>query len=155
MTTIPREKLQSLFHRLAFPSALQLRRAVIAREKARAARVPRPSDYQPWRSTIQDATEFVSKAGQRQILAKTQPFDGKIASGRLDQRWAADIISYVAQPAKTAEGLKQYILIVQDIFSREIWTRALSSMKAVKVAQAYKEILRESRRTPRELSRPC
>jgi hypothetical protein len=61
----------------------------------------------------------VAKAGQRKIIAKTQPFDGKIASRRLDARWAADIISYVAQPAKTEKGKMQFILTVQDIFSRD------------------------------------
>ena len=125
MTTIPREELQTIFERLAFPSALQLRKAVSDREKARAARIPRPLDYEPWRISVEDAKEFVSKAGQRQILARTQPFDGKIAAGRLNQRWAADVISYKAQPAKLGNVTMNYILIVQDIFSREIWTEAL------------------------------
>jgi hypothetical protein len=59
---------------------------VIAQEKARAARTPRPPDLQSWRISIKDAKEFVSMTRQRQILAKTQPYDEKIASGRLDQR---------------------------------------------------------------------
>jgi hypothetical protein len=96
-----------VFERLAFPSALQLRRAVLAQEKMRAARVPRPPDYQPWRISIKDAREFVAKAGQRQIPARTQPFDGKIASGPLDARWAADIVSYVVQPAKVSGATMQ------------------------------------------------
>jgi hypothetical protein len=151
MTTIPREELQAIFERLAFPSALQLR-AVIAQEKVRAARTPQPPDYRPWRLSIKDAKEFAKKAGQRQILARTQPFDGKIASGRLDQRWAADIISYAAQPAKVGSMTFQYILIVQDIFSREIWTRALASVKADTVALAFRQILIASGRTPKELN---
>jgi len=116
MTTIPREELQTIFERLAFPSALQLRKAVNDRERARAARNPRPPEYQPWRITVKDAKAFVAKAGQRQILARTQPFEGKIAAGRLNQRWAADVISYRAQPAKIGDTKMAFILIVQDIF---------------------------------------
>jgi hypothetical protein len=152
MTTIPREELQTLFERLAFPSALQLRKAVNDREKARAARLPRPPDYEPWRITVKDAKEFVSKAGQRQILARTQPFEGKIAAGRLNQRWAADVISYIAQPAKLGNVTMNYILIVQDIFSREIWTKALPEIKAANVAKAFRSILTKSRRRPNELN---
>jgi len=152
MTTIPREELQTIFERLAFPSALQLRKAVSDREKARAARIPRPPDYEPWRITVKDAKEFVSKAGQRQILARTQPFDGKIAAGRLNQRWAADVISYKAQPAKLGDAKMKFILIVQDIFSREIWTAALPEIKAASVAKAFRSILTKSRRRPKELN---
>jgi len=152
MTTIPREELQTLFERLAFPSALQLRKAVSDRERARAARNPRPPDYQPWRITVKDAREFVAKAGQRQILARTQPFDGKIAAGRLNQRWAADVISYTAQPAELGGVKMSYILIVQDIFSREIWTAALPEIKAATVAKAFRSIMTKSRRRPKELN---
>jgi hypothetical protein len=152
MTTIPREELQTLFERLAYPSALQLRKAVNDREKARAARLPRPPDYEPWRITVKDAKEFVSKAGQRQILARTQPFEGKIAAGRLNQRWAADVISYRAQPAKLGEVVMSYILIVQDIFSREIWTTALPEIKAASVAKAFRAIMTKSNRRPKELN---
>jgi hypothetical protein len=107
------------------------------RSKARAARVPRPHDYQPWRISGKDSKELLAKAGQRQIIARTQHFDGKIASGRLDARWAADMISYVAQPAKVGGETMEFVLIVQYIFSREIWTRALPNIKAERVAQAY------------------
>jgi hypothetical protein len=152
MTTIPREELQTLFERLAYPSALQLRKAVNDRERARAARLPRPPDYEPWRITVKDARGFVSKAGQRQILAKTQPFESKIAAGRLNQRWAADVISYKAQPAKLGDVKMKFILIVQDIFSREIWTVALPEIKAASVAKAFRSILTKSRRRPGELN---
>ena len=70
MTTIPREELQTLFERLAFPSALQLRKAVSDRERARAARNPRPPDYQPWRITVKDAREFALEA--RKLLREDQ-----------------------------------------------------------------------------------
>jgi hypothetical protein len=150
MTTIPREELQTIFERLAFPSALQLRKAVVDREKARAARVPRPPDYQPWRITVKDAKAFVAKAGQRQVLAKPVPYDGKIAAGRLDERWAADVISFSAHEAKADEGGPgRQIFIVQDIISREVWTKLMPDNKAATAAAAFREILTESGRRPK------
>jgi hypothetical protein len=129
---IPQAELQTIFEKLAFPSALQLRKAVLSRDRARAEAFKKrrvrgkQAPYTPWTISIKEAKAFVEKAGQRQILAKTRPFDGKIAAGDLDERWAADIISYVAQPAKTPRGTMKFVLVVPDIFSRELWTRARS-----------------------------
>ena len=46
----------------------------------------------------------------------------------------------------------KFILIVQDIFSREIWTAALPEIKAASVAKAFRSILTKSRRRPGELN---
>jgi hypothetical protein len=46
----------------------------------------------------------------------------------------------------------RYILIVQDIFSREIWTRALPEINAASVTKAFRSILTKSRRRPKELN---
>ena len=121
---IPQEELQTLYESLAYPSALKLRRAVQLRERARAARAPRPADYEPWTLSLKDAKAFVRKQGQRQILAKPQPYDGKIVASGVDERWAADLIQYTSQPAEVGGKRYQYVLIVQDIFTRYIWTRA-------------------------------
>jgi hypothetical protein len=61
---IPREELQTLYESLAYPSALKLRRAVQLRERARAARRPRPADYEPWAISLKEARAFVQKQGQ-------------------------------------------------------------------------------------------
>ena len=59
------------------------------------------------------------------MLAPERPYAGRIVSPDLDARWAADLISYVAQPAKIGEQTFRYVLGAQDIFSRKIWTEAL------------------------------
>jgi len=98
---IPQEELQTLYESLAYPSALKLRRAVQLRERARAARRPRPADYEPWSLSLKDAKAFVRKQGQRQILAKPQPYDGKIVASGVDERWAADLIQIPASPRRS------------------------------------------------------
>jgi hypothetical protein len=62
---IPSEELATLYEGLAFPSALKLRKAVELRERQRAARRPRPADYQPWSISLKEARAYVAKAGQR------------------------------------------------------------------------------------------
>jgi hypothetical protein len=96
-----------------------------ARRGARAARRPRPADYEPWTISLKEAKAFGTKQGQRQILAKPQPFDGKIIANLVDERWAADLIQYTSQPAKVGEKLYEYVLVVQDIFTRFLWARAV------------------------------
>jgi hypothetical protein len=145
---IPREELQTLYESLAYPSALKLRKAVQLRERARAARRPRPADYEPWTISLKDA----KAQGQRQILAKPQPYDGKIIANLVDERWAADLIQYTSQPAEVGGKLYQFVLIVQDIFTRYIWTRALESSKGVEVRDAFKDIVQKSGRRPKELN---
>jgi hypothetical protein len=44
------------------------------------------------------------------------------------------------------------VLIVQDIFTRYIWTRALKRPKAVEVRDAFKDIVQKSGRRPKELN---
>ena len=149
---IPREELQTLYESLAYPSALKLRRAVQLRERARAARRPQPADYEPWTISLKEARAFVQKQGQRQILAKPQPFDGKIIANLVDERWAADLIQYTSQPAEVGETRFQYVLIVQDIFTRYVWTRALKSPKAAEVRDAFRDIVQKSGRKPKELN---
>jgi hypothetical protein len=151
---IPREELQTLYESLAYASALKLRRAVQLRERARAARRPRPADYEPWSISLKDARAFVAKQGQRQILAKPQPFDGKIVADLEDERWAADLIQYTSQPAQVGEKRFQYVLVAQDIFTRYVWTRTLVTAKAAEVRDAFKDIVQKSGRKPRELNTP-
>ena len=93
--------------------------------------------------------EFVSKYGQRQVLAPERPYAGRIVSPDLNARWAADLISYVAQPVKVGEQTFRYVLIVQDIFSRKIWTEALQ--KKGDTTAAFERILDKAyQETPRK-----
>jgi hypothetical protein len=61
------------------------------------------------------------------VLAPERPYTGRIVSPDLNARWAADLISYVAQPAVVEGQTYRYVLVVQDIFSRKIWTEAMQT----------------------------
>ena len=95
----------------------------------------------------EEVQAITSKFGQRQVLAPEQKYAGRIVSPDLHARWAADLISYVAQPAVSSEQTYRYVLIVQDIFSRKIWTDALQSKD--ETTPAFERILdRVCRETP-------
>ena len=151
MTTIPQDELARVAEELAYPSALQLKRAVRIRERARA-RHPRPAGYEPWNLTLKDARAFVQRLGQRQTTAPTERFAGKIQAHSLDSRWAADLVSYVAQPATLRSQRMRFFLIVQDIFSREVWTRPLPDSRSETVLAAYADIRARTGRKPTELN---
>jgi len=68
-----------------------------------------------------------------------------VYSAKLDDRWAADLIDYTSQPV----GKTTHVLIVQDIFSRFIWTAAMSG--TAQTTEAFQKIL-DTGRSPRELN---
>ena len=61
-------------------------------------------------------------------------------------RWAADLIDYNARPSHDPNGGDpyQYILIVQDIFSRKLWAHALKTKSQEVVQQAFESIVRRA-----------
>ena len=79
-------------------------------------------------------------------MYKRQTYKGAIYSARLDDRWVADLIDYTSQPV----GKITHVLIVQDIFSRFIWTAALAG--TAQATQAFQQVLDKTGRSPRELN---
>ena len=68
----------------------------------------------------------------RQVQAPAYKFDGKIAAHGINDRWFCDLVDFTAAPSdrgkrtglgETKEG-EVYILVVQDVFSRYLWTEA-------------------------------
>ena len=81
----------------------------------------------------------------RQVQVPTYRFDGKIASHGMHDRWLADLIDFTAAPSdrgkrtglsETEDG-EQFILVVQDVFSRFLWTEALVSKRPQIVLEAF------------------
>ena len=96
----------------------------------------------------------------RQVQAPTYDYKGKIAARELNDRWFADLIDLTAAPSDggkptsllpTKEGEK-YVLVVQDVFSRKLYTRALLNKRPETVADAFKEILREAKTKPKSVT---
>ena len=79
---------------------------------------------------------------ERQVLAPPPKYEGNIVATYENERWAADLISFVSRPVKAEDGQFAYILLVQDIFSRYLYGRALR--KTGETTAAFEDILDES-----------
>ena len=84
----------------------------------------------------------------RQLLAPTYKYTGKIVATDINERWAADLIDYTSTPSK----LLKYILVVQDIFTRELYAKALLRNDSNTVATAFNEIVGSAKESPTELN---
>ena len=96
--------------------------------------------------------DFAKAQPARQVLKQRPENQGKILSFEINERWAADLIDYNAHPSPDPNGGDpyQYILVVQDIFSRKIWAHALKSKSQEVCQQAFESIVRQAG-TPDEL----
>ena len=82
----------------------------------------------------------------RQVLRKRPAYEGRASAFEINHRWASDIIDYNAHPSPDPQGGDpyQYILIVQDIFSRVIFVHALKSKSQEVCQQAFESIVRKA-----------
>ena len=111
--------IEEVFEELNFPSAPRFKRVLKQRGIA---------------FTAGEVDGLVRVETTQQVQAQRYKFDGKIAAADLNSRWFADLIDFSAAPSEdtgkdvglrpTASGEK-YILVVQDVFSRFLYTEAL------------------------------
>jgi len=103
-----------------------------------------------------EVDDFVRTQSERQVQAPPYKFQGKIAAHELNDRWFTDLIDFTAAPSdggqKTAltptKDGEKYVLVVQDVFSRKLFTRALMNKRPETVATAFREILDEAGAKP-------
>ena len=80
---------------------------------------------------------------------------GKFVALGLNDRWMADLADFTAQPSISGTGDPnhpfQYALVVENVFSRELYARALQTKDPVTVLQAFKEILTQAGHKPSRL----
>ena len=133
MTTA--ETLSQLWEELAAPSATAFLKALRAR----------------WISAREaDVREFGSSKSQRQIIQTGVKSTGKIVAHYPDDRWAADVINYTSRPAERNKKKFAHALIVQDMFSRYLWTAEMSSVPDTTATST--KILESTDRRPRMLT---
>ena len=93
----------------------------------------------------------------RQVQAPAHKFDGQIAAHGMHDRWFCDLVDFTAAPSdrgkrtglgETKEG-EVYILVVQDVFSRFLWTEALTSKRPEIVAKAFEDIMTRAGAKPK------
>mgnify|MGYP000125812606 CR=1 FL=1 len=80
-----------------------------------------------------------------------------IATHDVNDRWFCDLVDFTAAPSdrgkrtglgETKEG-EVYILVVQDVFSRFLWTEALASKQPEVVAKAFEDIMTRAGAKPK------
>ena len=128
-------RVADLYQELSFPAPAKLQRAL---QKEGIA------------ISLKALKELVGESGSRQVFQPPPRYGGNITSGRMDDRWAADLLSFESRPAKRAEATYTAVLFVQDIFSRYLWVEPISSKTQVR--RAFEDILDKSGRKPRELN---
>jgi len=108
------------------------------------------------KASRKEVDDFVRTQSERQVQAPPYKFQGKIAAHELNDRWFVDLIDFTAAPSdggqKTAltptKDGEKYVLVVQDVFSRKLFTRALMNKRPETVATAFREILDEAGAKP-------
>ncbi len=101
--------------------------------------------------TKADVEEFVRGVGSRQVFVPRRTAaqkSGNIVAPSLDSRWFADLIDNTAM---AAPGGQKYALVLQDVFSRKAYARALRDKKPDTVNKAVADVLREHGKAPQSI----
>ena len=110
--------------------------------------------------THKQVRAFVASQNVRQVFHKLPRGPGKITAPMLDDSWVADLIDYTGHPSvddkPSPEDAKkppfQYILVVQDVFSRRLMARALRDKQPETCKNAFQSIIEERGTKPNSLS---
>ena len=128
------ENVRQVFEELNFPSAPILKRALTRRNIE---------------FDTKEVDALVKGETVRQVQAPTYRYTGKIVSPSLNDLLFADLIDFTAAPSdggkrvglKPTEDNERYILVVQRVFDRKLYTAALTNKRTETVAEAFKDIL--------------
>ena len=129
------QRVAKLYQQLSFPSAPNLHSAL------------RKEGITLSLSAIKELT---SEYGARQVLQPPPIYGDHITSSRIDDRWAADLLSFESRPTKRGDTAYTSVLLCQDIFSRFLWAEPISNKTQVR--RTFEDILDKSQRKPRELN---
>lgn len=130
----PLDPLRRVFNELNQPSVDRFKKAL------RSRNIP---------FTNQQVNDIVSRSPAKQIFAPRPRCEARITSSGLTVRWAADVANFTATPSGTGQ---KYILCVQDIYSRKLYTVDLAKHNPSAMATAFRIILAEAGATPSQLN---
>lgn len=126
-------RVAALYRELSYPSAAKFRAAL----RKRGINVS--ADF---------VKEVVADQSVRQLTAPAPRFTGHVTARAVDHRWMGDLMDYTAKAS--SKDAPKYVMIMQDVFSRFIFARALQSK--TEVPAAFSRIVEETRRKPEEFS---
>ena len=137
--------IEEVFEELNFPSAPRLNKVL---------------DTRGIGYTAKEVDRRVRGETTRQVQYPRYKFDGKMAAADLNSRWFADLIDFSAAPSedtgqdvglRPTESGERYVLCVQDVFSRLLYTQALPNKQPETVAVAFRKFLGRAGTTPKAL----
>ena len=97
-----------------------------------------------------DAPEWKQQLVRELLKPKRNRFDRRhIYSPSIDDTWTMDLADF-KKYTKVNKGYR-YILVVLDIFSRYAWARPLKHKTGLEVGEAFKDILKKSKRKCKKL----
>ena len=92
--------------------------------------------------TKKQVKTLLSRLGERQIFRPVQPSRGKTAAEDIDTRFQMDLIDMHNDPAFDKSGdVDKFILILINVFTREVYARALAKKEPKDVSQALGSLL--------------
>ena len=108
------------------------------------------------RLTHKQIQGFIASQSVRQVFQKLPPSKGKIVAPNVDEVWIADLVDYSWRPSESKEKSKeppfQYILVVQDIFSRRLMGTPLRDKLADTCQKAFQRIVEDHNVKPKVLA---
>ena len=116
----PVDPVRRLFEDLTQPSEARLKQALRARNIA---------------STDQQVSSIVKGSTATQVFAPIPRREGKVVSTHPNARWVTDLVDMTATPSDDGQT---YILVVQELFSRQIHAVALATKVPSATATAPK-----------------
>jgi hypothetical protein len=101
-------------------------------------------------ATRKQVYDLVKRQNARQVFNERPAFKGKVVSTGINDRWAADLVVYSSKPANpngpyadAPDNPYQFILLVQDLYSRKLFGHALRYKDAHTVTEAFESLLRQ------------
>ena len=103
--------------------------------------------------TKKQVRDFTERLGERQVYRPVQRSEGKTASEIIDSRFQMDLIDLHTDAAfdKTG-GVNKFILILINVFTREVYARPLAKKEPKDVSLALEGILNELPQEPKVIS---
>ena len=91
-----------------------------------------------------DARAFVAKQSQGQLFRGRIPSDGVVPSGGKDSsRAQADLIDFSKRIKRINKGHK-YVLVVVDLYDRQLFTVPMRSKSADETLQAWRKVIQSN-----------
>jgi hypothetical protein len=85
----------------------------------------------------EEARQFTMRRGERQIFNAAKPSEGKVVAEDVNARYQADLLDF----KNDGGGAEKNVLVVVNVFTREMWARAIKNKTAAKTAEALRDIL--------------